>query len=48
MLVISNSYSYIMSMKCQITASELGSKLASAMEKEKKTKQKESKWKVGY
>ena len=47
-LVISNSYSSIMTIKCRRTAGELASKLDSVMSKQKKQKKKPQKWKLGY
>lgn len=47
-LVISNSYSYIMTIKCKRSVSELEAKLNSTMEKDKKPKKKQQKWKMGY
>ena len=47
-LVISNSYSYIMTIKCKRSVSELEGKLNKAMEKDKKPKKKKEKWKLGY
>ena len=47
-LVISNSYSYIMTIKCKRSVSELEAKLSSTMDKDKVPKKKEQKWKLGY
>jgi hypothetical protein len=46
-LVILNSHSYIMSMKCNRTVDELSSKLDKALSNPKKEKKKQ-KWKMGY
>jgi len=46
-LVIQNSNSYIMSIKCKRTPDELEAKLAQAMDNPKK-KEKKQKWKLGY
>ena len=46
-LVIQNSNSYIMSIKCKRTPDELEAKLARAMDNPKK-KEKKQKWKLGY
>lgn len=47
-LVISNSHSYIMSIKCKRTATELEAKLGSVMEKQSKKKKKAEKYAIGY
>ena len=47
-LVISNSYSYIMTIKCKRSVGELEAKLNNAMEKDKKPKKKKQTWKMGY
>ena len=46
-LVIQNSHSYIMSIKCNRSASELEGKLANIMNNPKK-KKKPQKWALGY
>ena len=46
-LVILNSHSYIMSMKCNRSVDELSGKLDKAFSKPKKEKKKQ-KWKLGY
>jgi len=46
-LVIQNSNSYIMSIKCKRTPDELEAKLANAMDNPKK-KEKKQTWKLGY
>lgn len=46
-LVILNSHSYIMSMKCNRTVDEISGKLDNALNNPKKEKKKQ-KWKLGY
>ena len=51
-LVISNSHTYVMTIKCERTADELSKKLDSAMAKDKKKMKEKAKgkpkWKLGY